>query len=590
MPRRAGQSPPPENSRDSILKAWIERHPASIKELGSKSNPLVTKRLKTLVGHTKGAFNDIPAVVHSSGKGSWKAEPLSPEGEPIQLFDRLLERIGPAAIKIVEIGKKSLADPALRQQLIDRGIPVGKSNGEVDHFLALDQGGEALITRLGDEVALRIPGATPLSRDSLLRIAQDPIVLEGAVTSFLTAAVHKANLIAQARTTHQTPDIWVANDDGEAEPIDESPESDGSESLIAAARVLCAHECGVAGGVQRSVTPQQFDEALYDLVSRWAKSDTAGRRGEEVVILDREAKTRFAHTLLHSDYFRYVHEPLNDGAPRESWNALQIWFDTEGIPILQRKCAGVRGLNAHDKADLEQQNIADNLGRLRRIFLDSYVDPRREPVDWSLVRQEITTRRDVEGFYVVVEQSVGGGSDLEMAAAGQAWVAPPDLNPVDTDYWLTRDLPLTQSADYQQFIQNARRHRQPYAMFDELSYFTSRLLRAADEEVGLHQRARLLNTHELEAVEQWIAGDLERSIQPIYQQISKHPRVNRERAERGLLVVGAEIEAAVMAHCPSGIPPQDWSTVALVTRVAFLRAVVVVFGRRATDQAGGKGD
>lgn len=577
MPRRAGQAPQPDNSRNSILQAWIERHSASIKVLGGRSSPLVTKRLKALVGHTTGAFSDMPALIHSSGKGAkigWQAEAYSPDGDPVRLFMELLERLGPAAIEIVAIGRKALADPALRKQLIDRGIPAGKANGELDHFLALDRGGEALITRLGDEVALRIPDATPLSRESLLRIAQDPHVLEDAVTSFLTAAVHTASLIAQARTTSTASDIWVANSDGEAVRLDEGPGPDGSEALIAAAIVLCEHDCGMPGECQRRVTPELFDDALYALVRRWAKSDTANRMREQIVILDREAKTRFAHTLLHPQYFRYVHEPTSDTDPRESWRALDAWFETDGIPLLQRKARSAPGLNADNRADLEQQNIADNLERLRRIYLDSYVDPRREPDDWGLVRREVTTLRDVGAFYT------------HGPPEGPPWPPPRGQAPVEDEYWMTRDLPMTQTADYQQFLRSSRRRRQPYATIDELSFLTSRLLHAADEELGLRQRDRLLNTHELEAAETWVAENLEATLLPVYRQIAKHTRVARERARRGVVVPAVDIEAAVMADCPSETPLQDWRAVALVTRLAFGRAVVVVFGRRGIDQAG----
>lgn len=597
MSRRVGHSTPPVVSRESILQAWLKRHDASIKAHGGRSTPLVKRRLKALVGQTAGAFHDIPASLHGAGKVGWQAEPVDPDGRGVERFTALIERLGPIAVEVMIQGRRLLDDPDLRLRLSEAGILSGTSKGQLEWLVAMDQGGERMLTCIGRAMAQQLNTDAPISVERLLEITRDPNVHDQAVETFMTEAVQTAELMAQLTGQHPTQDLWVTDAYGEVEPLDSRAcEPEGPDAVIAAARNLCAAECRVGAEDQRPLSAEQYEGALYDLVSRWARPAAGGPSDDAVVILDTKARVRFAHTLLHPRYFLYVHEPTGADDPTQSWKAMYVWFETDGVALLQRRAASIQGLDVNDKNDLAQDNIEENLRRLRGTFLDSYVDPSREPDDWDRVRLEVTTLRDAGRFYGGEQVPDGDLTDLESraAAAGATvsapWAAPADLDPVDTDYWRERDLHLTQATDFLHFVQQTRRQREPYASYDELVYFTQRLLPAADQELGRRDRTRFLTRDEFAAAEEWIANSLERTISPNYRQIPRHTKVNRERAELGWLVPGIDIEAAVIEARPRNLNQRDCAIVALVVRAAFLRAVVLVFGRRGLDMSGNGDD
>jgi hypothetical protein len=164
--------------------------------------------------------------------------------------------------------------------------------------------------------------------------------------------------------------------------------------------------------------------------------------------------------------------------------------------------------------------------------------------------------------------------------------SPGDDDAVQRAYWLTRDLHLADSREYRDFLATSRRTREPYSSYDDIIFFAQSLVGAADEELGVHDRPRLLGDSERAAARQWIHKELEAVLRGAYRQVERDPGENRQRSARGRLYRGVDVEAAVMDTRPAQFREDDWQQVAAVVRIAFLRSVVLTFGRRAVEEQG----
>lgn len=473
-----------------MLDAWLARRGPEISAIGGRAKLLVRRRLRRLVADTAGLFPDIDPLVHHGGKSSkikWRAEPASSTGNGVGQFERLLGRIGPLAIAIVGQGMTLLTDPGLNAKLQSVGVQPGRERGHMDWFLARDQGAERLVTRLGEEVAAALKTQEALTEGFLPVIASDPDVTQRALAGFLASAGETARI--QAEVLGETPadSLWQEVEGTSDLPIPEPDE------ILGFVQELCAFECGDSQEPLKKITPAQYQSALKALAERWDGRGGQQRRQERTVDLSRAMRVRFAHTLIHPEYYRHVHEPegydpaddLRTCPSGESWSEVVVWFQTEGTSAVK---SGVRSrrLQTQDEEELLSQNLEENWRRLTRIFLDAYLDPRLTP-DWTTECYSLTA---VRGLGHLLEGINDSGDSLddkstEPSNALAPWDPPdeePDLDATARAYWRDRDVHLTEIEEYLHFVLNPRHERQPYVLVDHVVYFASRLVDDADRE------------------------------------------------------------------------------------------------------------
>jgi hypothetical protein len=596
--RRTGSSPFADRSRESMLEAWLERHDPEISAMGGKSRDWVRRRLKTLVPNAAGLFPDIDPLVHHGGKITkvkWGYEPVSPSGNGIEGFELLLDRIGPVAVGIVREGLALLADPGLPTKLQSVGVQPGRERGHLDWFLAKDKGAERLVTRLGEEVAAMLSSRLTLTEESLRVIASDPEVSQRALAGFLEGAGETARIQAEVLGEVPEDSPWQAPEGTSDLTIPEPDE------ILQLAQELCAFECGDSRGPLQEVNSEQFQSVLEALAARWDGRGGQHRRQAGAVDLSRAMRVRLAHTLIHPEYYRYVREPegyepqddLHQCPSGESWSEVVIWFQTEGALAIKRGVKS-RKLQTQDEEELLAQNLEENWRRLTRIFLDAYLDPRLT-LDWTTECYSLTAVRGLGDLLEDVNDSPDSldGKPTQPSNAKAPW-DPPDeeanLDATARAYWRDRDVHLTETKEYLQFVLNPRHERQPYILIDHVVYFASRLVDDADRELfGADAPAPKAPGEALASARSerrhrartWIEQELESVLHDAYGRIPTSRKAQRERAALGLLNPELDLVAAYSSSQPDDDDRVLMQEVGAVIRNAVVRATVLAVGTKA---------
>lgn len=57
------------------------------------------------------------------------------------------------------------------------------------------------------------------------------------------------------------------------------------------------------------MTPERYQESLKAIVERWDRRGGRQRRPARPIDLSRAMRVRLAHTLIHPEYYKHVHEP-----------------------------------------------------------------------------------------------------------------------------------------------------------------------------------------------------------------------------------------------------------------------------------------
>ena len=588
-----------------MLQAWLDRHAPEINALGGKANAFVRRRLKRLVSDTAGKFPDVDPLVHEGGrkgKVNWRAEPVSPTGNGVDRFEVLLDRIGPLAVAVVGQGMTLLADPHLPAKLESVGVQLGRERGQLSWFLAKDKGGERLVTRLGEEVANVIASDQALSEEFLAVLAYDPDLNQRALAGFLEGAGETARV--QAEVLGETPadSLWQQVEVSEDAAADSGAMPDVDE-ILRHAHALCKYECGEDREPLREIAPSQFQSALEALVSRWDGRGGRQRRQEGRIDLGRAMRVRLAHTLIHPEYFKHVHEPEDFEAPDdagefpsgESWLEVVVWFQTEGTSGIKRGVKS-RKLQTQDEEELLSQNLEENWRRLTRTFLDAYVDPRQIP-DWTTECYSLTAVRGLGDLLEDINdptESVNSES-TEPSSARAPWDPPdeePDLDATARAYWRDRDVHLTETKEYLQFVLNPRHQRQPYVLIDQVVYFASRLVDDADREVfgddapspkAGREALRSRRGERRDRAKTWIDQELEPVLHEAYGRIPISRKAQPERAALGLLNPELDLVAAYSSSQPDEKDRVLVQEVGAVIRNAVVRATILAVGRKARE-------
>lgn len=570
MSRRTGWGPSPDRSREAIRQAWIERHLPEIEALGSRASGFVTRRLNTLVSDTVGLFPDIEAAVHMSGergKVGWKLEPPS-----VPDFESLMDRLGPLAISIVRQGLALLEDPKLRRHLEASGIQPGRQTGELDWTLGRGERGEQLLTFLGQEVSANI-SVRDLTDDPA-KVVSDPQKHARAVDKFIRLAQQTARLQMEIPSSKIDLDADLKH-----------------------AEALCRAECGLASWEPIAAT--DYQTALNALVRRW---DGRGRRDDAEIEMESRMRVRFAHTLIHPDFYKYVHEPADgigstntDEYPNgDSWKEILVWFRTVGADRIVRGVKD-RRLQTQDEQMLLSENFDENLKRLMRTFLDAYVDAERMPDDWSRELIGLTTVRglgDVDRRTVLQPEWEDGTREVGQDATDVAPWEQPYYQERDSDataraYWRDRDIHLTETPEFLQFVLHPRHKRQPYVLIDHIVFFATHLVEDAELEVFGRSvetaAARSRSDRRKERATSWIERELPKVLLDAYRRIPKDRKVQRERADLGLLMPALDLVAACGACAAEGDDEERLFLLEVgeVVRNATQRATILAVGRKA---------
>ena len=606
MTRRTGSSASPDRSRDALLQAWLDRHAPEIGRIGGRSNLLVRRRLKRLVSDTTGLFPDIDPLIHEGGrkgKANWRAEPFSPTGNGVERFEVLLDRIGPLAVAIVGQSMVLLADPDLPAKLQSMGVRPGRDRGQLDWFLAKDKGAERLVTRFGEEVAKALGSQAALSVEFLAVLASDPDLNHRALAGFLEGAGETARI--QSEVLGETPaeSLWqqaeVSDEDATAESgVVPMPDID---EILRHAHALCRYECGDDREPLKEVSQAQFQAALEALVSRW--DGRGGRPRGQVgrIDLGRAMRVRLAHTLIHPQYYKHVHEPevyeaayADEYPSGESWMEVVVWFETDGTTTIERGVKA-RKLQTQDEQELLSQNLEENWRRLIRTFLNAYVDPQRSP-DWPSELQSLTTVRGLGDIFDELNDAPEtlDGERPEPSRARAPWDPPdeePDLDATARAYWRDRDVHLTETKEFLEFVLHPRHQRQPYVLIDFIVYFATKLVDDADREIfgdddSPKVRPEAPQSRRVERRDRaraWIQQGLEPVLHEAYERIPSSRKVQRERADLGLLHSELDLVAEYSSSQPGDKDRLLVQEVGAVIRNAVVRATVLAVGRKARN-------
>lgn len=586
-----------------MLQAWLERHSSEIGAIGGRAKVLVRRRLKTLVSDTSGMFPDIDPLVHEGGKKgkvNWRAEPVSPTGNGVTGFETLLDRVGPLAVAIVRQGMAILTDPDLPAKLTSVGVQPGRDRGHLDWFLASYQGGERLVTRLGEEVASALQSQQAHSTEFLPMLASDPDVTRRALAGFLEGAGETARIQAEVLGEAPAESLWHQAEATEGNPTQgDLAVMPDAERILRYAHELCAYECGDVNEPRNEVTPERYQESLEAIVERWDRRGGRQRQPARPIDLSRAMRVRLAHTLIHPEYYKHVHEPDDFEPPDdtsaypsgESWTEVVVWFQTEGTEIIKRGVGW--SLPTQEGEELFSQNLEENWKRLTRTFLDAYVDPQRIP-DWSTELASVTMVRGLGDLLEDLNSRpdpVDAGKG-EPKGARAPWGEPyeeHDLDATARAYWRDRDLHLTKTPEYLRFVLNPRHQRQPHLLIDSIVYFATELVDDADVEVfgeaskkgreGSPDRA----AERRDRARLWIEQELEPVLYDASRRIPSSRKAQRERARLGLLNPHLDLVAEYSSSRPDDEDRLLVQEVGAVIRNAVVRATILAVGRQARE-------
>lgn len=559
MPRRVTQhAGPPTSSRENLLDAWLGRY---VRARGDDRSR-VRKRLKDHVGMAADWFADIPPVV-CRGRGQlvgWKSEPVAPSGDAVALFTLLLDRMGPLAVAVVARGKAILHDDALRGALARAGVSEGpgKQTYTVADYTDYSRRGERIFAALSEAIATHVR-EIPAAAAVLTGQSADPDALIDVVADAVTQA-----FVARAA----------------AEQLLVGMPGFDPRRTLRDAEALCQSQCP-AGRVRREVSEARLVQELAGLDKRWESKPRTGA-------LEPEMTVRFAHSLIDPQYY----------PPR--LQDVVTAYEAMVLPRLRGQARRNPHLIPDDWPDVVQASALDAWKRLQHALLDAYVDPLLEPEDWDRWLRQAVQLRGVQEVLVQRNEPQGGDpgeAEKEGHALTLPWdrpwerdtYQPGDLDPVERDYWRNRDLALTKTPEYAKLIkgQVQAKTREPWRSIDEIVFLTKQLLEAADEEMARPSGRRPLTVHELNEAQEWIDARLERLLKQAWDRVSWRLVDRQAKSAAGTWFEGLDLRAAVMGTRPEHRERQDWWQVSIVVERAVLRAVVVVYGRRAIGEGDG---
>lgn len=550
MARRPGRLRPATNVRQDLLAAWLTQNAALLPPNGSKE---VTQRIKTHVKYAAEWFDDIPRTV-AVGRGSlvgWTAEPICAYGDPVDLFMQLLDRVAPLGIEVHAVTRRILQDPLHASALAEAGVPVGESKYTIDYYTRMDGGGSRLLAALSDAV-----------RDS---VAEDP----ASVRSLVGPSANPAALVAAVSQRAEAQVVQQAAQDCAAAA---SKDGIAPGPALAQGASLCGRECP-PGRRLVDVRPEEFSNELAELNSRWIKT---GHNDA----MDRAMAARFAHTLVDPEFYLPAREDVV----------------TEFLTRAPRSLAAAArrlGISVADERELVSLSVEKGWARLVHVFCDAYLDPDREPGDWS---HEVRKAINLRGAQDLFTQRLKEDGTDDAATSGKYtavssyapwepdYYSPSPIDRVELDFWLTRDLHLTRSSGYAELTRSILTLRDPGRAIKEIVWLADLLTSDSDRELSAPTSRPPLTPDEQDKLRTLINGRLGSALTDGYRRVASTQAEAGVRGELGALFSGIDFVQLCRDCHPDQSDDNDNVRVGSVVERAVKRAAIVVYGRRALDK------
>lgn len=537
MAARTGRFRPASNSRHDLLQAWILQHADLLPAVGKDKVP---QRIQTHVGASAEWFPDVHPMVVLGREGrsvGWEYEPISPAGDPIEAFLTVLDRVGPLAIAVCIEARAILKSPDFHAALTAAGVPSGRAKGQIDYYTDPYRGGNRLVTALGVAVCDHI-SRSPAAQRALV---EDP----GAVAQHLTEQVKNE---AIAGFAVRAAGDWQVVSHDHVTPA----------TSLARGLALCEEQCP-PGRERRQPTEADFARALDKLTGRWIKKAWHHP-------IDEAGAARLAHTLIDPFFFRL------------RWKDVEETFNETARVRIARQ---VRVKLPPDQLDeIVAFSMADGWERLTHDFIDSYLIPEREPDDWALRIRAATTPRGVQEH---LKRTNRERQNIHLDAQKRPWepgtFQPGDVAQVEEDFWMIRDLHLTDTPEYTSLRdRDPRAGETPWGIL-EIAWLASRLVDAAAEELAGGPKPMMLGAPERELARRWID---ERLVDVLHQAMEPGLGQDDKHAEAPLAPPLSIIDH-VIADSPAEDDVPGYRRIGLVVECAVRRATVAVLGRRAMD-------